>query len=147
MADNERQRLAWSQLLSTHALAMRMVEAKLKAVGQPPLAWYDLLLELERAGGELRIGDLAEQLVIERYNMTRLLDRMAAEGLIDRRPDAMDRRGALAVITQAGRAKRAEMWPHYRAAIDDAFSSALTDEAATALTATLRTIKAHLKKA
>ncbi|MEQ8600690.1 MAG: MarR family transcriptional regulator [Devosia sp.] len=146
MTDNERQRLAWSQLLSAHALTLRVIEGKLKAAGQPPLAWYDLLLELERAGGEMRIGDLAERLVVERYNMTRLLDRMSDDGLVERRPDPTDRRGALAVITPAGRARRGDMWPHYRSAIDEAFSAVLTGVEAAALTATLRKVKAHLKR-
>ncbi|MCD7059972.1 MarR family transcriptional regulator [Pelagibacterium sp. HS1C4-1] len=92
----------------------------------------------------MRIGDLAERLVVERYNMTRLLDRVAGEGLVERRPDPTDRRGALAVITEAGRAKRADMWPHYRAAIDSEFSDALTGADAAALTAALRKVKARL---
>ncbi|WP_404403265.1 MarR family winged helix-turn-helix transcriptional regulator [Pelagibacterium halotolerans] len=146
MTDNERQHLAWSQWLNTHAMALRAIEGQLKAAGQPPLAWYDLLLELERVGGEMRIGDLAERLVVERYNMTRLLDRMAGEGLIERRADPVDRRAALAVITPAGKATRAKMWPHYRAAIDSVFSDALTPADAAALTAALRKVKARLKQ-
>lgn len=147
MATKDKGIAAWSELLSTHALALGTIEATLKAAGQPPLAWYDVLLELERAGGDLRIGDLAERLVIERYNMTRLLDRMAAEGLVERVPDARDRRSARAVLSPSGRTQRAAMWPHYRSAIAAAFADALSAEDAAALTAILRKVKARLRGA
>ena len=42
--------LAWARLLKAERLALARVEAALKQAGLPPLAWYDVLLELERAG-------------------------------------------------------------------------------------------------
>jgi DNA-binding MarR family transcriptional regulator len=129
---------AWSHLLGAHALAVRAAERKLNAAGQPPLAWYDVLLELERAGGELRVGELGERLVVEPHNVTRLLDRLEAKGLLKRRRAAEDQRGVLAVITRKGAALRQEMWPHYRDAIRETFGAALSPDAAEALTAILK---------
>ena len=90
---------AWSHFLGAHALALRAVEARLKAAGQPPLAWYDVLLELDRAGGRLRIGELGERLVVAPYNMTRLVDRLEKEKLLKRARVEGDGRGASVELT------------------------------------------------
>src|SRR5262249_45602663 len=137
---------AWSHLLGAHALAVRAVERRLTATGQPPLAWYDVLLELERAGGELRVGELGERLVIEPHNVTRLGDRLEAKGLLKRRRAADDQRGVWAVLTRKGAALRRDMWAHYRAAIHEAFGAALSPNDAEALTALLKGIIQHLRK-
>jgi DNA-binding MarR family transcriptional regulator len=137
---------AWSHLLGAQALAVRAVEKRLTAAGQPPLAWYDVLLELERAGGELRVGELGERLVIEPHNVTRLVDRLEAKGLLKRRRAADDQRGVCAVLTGRGAALRRDMWAHYRAAIHDAFGAALPPGDAEALTALLKGVIQSLRK-
>src|SRR5262245_1981124 len=137
---------AWSHLLGAQALALRAIERRLAAAGQPPLAWYDVLLELERAGGELRVGDLGERLVIEPHNVTRLVDRLEAKGLLKRRRAAHDQRGVCAVLTRKGAALRAEMWPHYRAAIRQTLDAALSSDDAEALTAPLKKIIRSLRE-
>ena len=113
----------WSHWLGAHALALRAIDGRLRAAGQGPLAWYDALLELERAGGRLRVGALGERLVIEPYNATRLVDRLTAKGLVRRSKDPDDGRVAVAVLTDKGAAFRAAMWPHYSKAIDAVLSS------------------------
>jgi DNA-binding MarR family transcriptional regulator len=135
---------AWSHLLGAQALALRAIETRLAAAGQPPLAWYDVLLELERAGGELRVGELGERLVIEPHNVTRLVDRLEAKGLLKRRRAAQDQRGVCAVLTRKGAALRAEMWTHYRAAVRETLD-ALSPADAEALTAPLKKIIRSLR--
>ena len=137
---------AWSHLLGAHALALRAIEKRLAAAGQPPLAWYDVLLELERAGGELRVGELGERLVIEPHNVTRLLDRLEAKGLLERRRAADDQRGVWAVLTRRGAALRRDMWTHYRATIRETLGTALPPNEAEALTAMLKGIIRSLRK-
>jgi DNA-binding MarR family transcriptional regulator len=127
MASQETSLKAWSTFVGAHALCLRGVEAHLKAAGLPPLGWYDVLWELERAGGELRVGELAERLVIEPYNATRLLDRLASEGLLRRERAKDDRRGARAIITEKGRALRRRMWPAYQRAVLDLFAAPLSE--------------------
>lgn len=138
---------AWSHLLGAQALALRAIEKRLSAAGQPPLAWYDILLELERAGGELRVGELGERLVIEPHNVTRLLDRLEAKGLLKRRRAEDDQRGVCAALTRRGAALRRDMWAHYRAAIHKTFGAALLAHEAEALTAILKGIIQSLRKA
>jgi DNA-binding MarR family transcriptional regulator len=137
---------AWSHFLGAHALALRAIEAKLKAAGQPPFAWYDVLLELERAGGRLRIGELGARLVVEPYNVTRLLDRLEGEGLIARERAKGDGRGAFAALTEKGAALRKEMWKHYRRAILEVFGAALSNRDAEAMTAAFKKVIAHLRE-
>lgn len=136
---------AWSHLLGAHALALRAVERRLKAKKLPPLAWYDVLLEIERAGGRIRLGELAARIVIEPYNTTRLLDRLETAGLLRREKAAGDRRGAVAVLTDKGAALRQRMWPHYRRAIAETFAAALSEREAATLTRTLKKVIARLR--
>jgi DNA-binding MarR family transcriptional regulator len=137
---------AWSHVLGAQALAVRAIQKRLTAAGQPLLAWYDVLLELERAGGELRVGELGERLVIEPHNVTRLLDRLEAEGLLKRRRATEDQRGVCAALTKKGSALRREMWTHYRGAIHETFGAALSPREAETLTAILKGIIQSLRK-
>lgn len=124
---------AWARLVRAHDTILNGVEAALKAAGLPPLAWYDVLLELERAGTPLRPGALEGELLLAQYNLSRLLDRMAAAGVISRAPDPSDGRGRLVSLTQAGRDLRARMWPVYSHALQRAVGDRLTAGEAEAL--------------
>ena len=136
---------AWSEFLGAHVLALRRVEERLKAAGTPPLEWYDVLLELDRAGGRLKLGELAERVVVAPYTMTRLLDRLEKEGLLRRERSANDRRSADAVLTGKGTALRRSMWPVYERAILEVFAP-LSDRDAEAMTRILSRVIAQLRK-
>src|SRR5438093_9057949 len=78
------------------------VEAKLAAVGLS-LAKLAALRRLSEAGDSLPLGQLAERLACVKSNVTQLVDRLEADGLVSRAADANDRRSRLAVLTDAGR--------------------------------------------
>ncbi|MBA5779283.1 MarR family transcriptional regulator [Stappia sp. F7233] len=119
---------AWVGLMLASRAALSRVEASLKRASLPPLSWYDVLLELGRAeGGRLRHKDLAARMLLEKYNLTRLIDRMAADGAVVRVQDEADYRGAAIQITPEGRALREKMWPVYRDAVAASFSARFTD--------------------
>lgn len=123
--------LAWARLVRAHAAAFAVVEGALKKAGHPPLEWYDVILELERAG-PLRPRELQARLLLAQYNLSRLLDRMEAAGAVERRPCDDDRRGHMVAITQEGGALRQRMWPVYAGAIQAAVGAKLNEaEAAT----------------
>lgn len=112
---------AWVRLERAHRAAQSAVEGRLKKVGLPPLAWYDALLELERAGTEgLRPFELQKEMLFAQYNLSRLVDRLEAAGCVARGASAADGRGQVLTITKAGRALRRQMWPIYASAIEDA---------------------------
>ena len=109
---------AWVRLIRAQTRVVASVEAALKAKGYPPLAWYDVLLELSREGGrKLRPVELEKELLIAQYNLSRLLDRMEEAGLLGREPCDGDGRGRLVALTPKGKAMQKQMWPHCRDAI------------------------------
>ncbi|MGF1622788.1 MAG: MarR family winged helix-turn-helix transcriptional regulator [Rhodomicrobiaceae bacterium] len=124
---------SWIALMRAHHAALGTVENALKNAGLPQLGWYDVLLEVERAGkGGLRPFELERKLLLPQYGLSRLLERIAAAGYIERRPCGDDRRGQLVVITRAGAKMRSRMWPVYAEAVEAAIGLHLTsDEAAT----------------
>ena len=98
---------AWARLERAHRAAQSTVEARLKRAGLPPLAWYDALLELERADpAGLRPFELQKEMLFAQYNLSRLVDRLEAAGYVARSASEEDGRGQRLTITEAGRAIR-----------------------------------------
>ncbi len=85
-----------------------------------------MLLELER-GGPLRPRDLQERVLLAQYNLSRLLDRMESDGLVERERCSDDARCQWISATDAGRALRQRMWPVYSEAIAGAIGERLTE--------------------
>ena len=125
--------LAWRAILRAHAAAVGRIERDL-AASEPelPLSWYDVLVSLVGAPDRrLRLRELADQVVLSRSGLTRLVDRLEAAGLLRREPDPSDRRGAFAVLTDAGYEALRRTWPLYARGIQDHFARYLAaDEAA-----------------
>lgn len=114
---------AWARLVRAQQGAVAGVEDALRSAGLPPLVWYDVLLELERVGGEgLRQREIERHTLLQRYSVSRIVDRMQAEGLVARSPCPEDARGTVVRITRKGRALRHRMWPAYAAAIEENFA-------------------------
>ncbi len=112
----------WFSFVRAHRLMIREIERRLAAAGLPVYAWYDALWGLESGPeGTRRMHELADVLAIERYNLTRLVDRLEKEGLVTRVRSAEDGRAAFASITPAGRALRKRMWAIYEATVADLF--------------------------
>lgn len=89
-------------LLHTAATAQNHVEGRLAAIGLS-LAKLAALSVLGEAGEQLPLGQLAERLSCVKSNITQLVDRLEADGLVARRDAPGDRRTRLAVMTAAGK--------------------------------------------
>jgi DNA-binding MarR family transcriptional regulator len=120
--------MAWARLMRAQRRLLAAVEGDLKRAGLPPLAWYDVLLELARAGEPLRPVALEARLLLAQHNVSRLLDRMEAAGLVLRAPCADDGRGQIVEISQAGHAMQRKMWSVYGPAIRRHLGERLGDE-------------------
>jgi len=121
---------AWAVLLTAQATLVERIEAALAAAGLPPLTWYDALWELEKAGGRLRMIELARRVVLSKSNLSRLADRLEDAGLVARQDAADDGRGYDLVLTRAGRTMRRKMWPVYEAQIEQLFCAHVSVEQA-----------------
>jgi DNA-binding MarR family transcriptional regulator len=129
---------AWRAVLNAHARLTGEVEAALAEAGLPQLAWYDVLWALQRAPGKaLRMGELNEAVTISRSGLTRLVDRIEAEGLLERRQSASDRRAVEAAITPEGTKLLRRMWPVYEKVLRASFESKLSRSEAKALSKAL----------
>ena len=125
---------AWIKLIRAREKVLGAIEHDLKAGGCPPLAWYDVLLELSRApGGRLRPFEIEKETLLAQYNLSRLLDRLEKEGLVAREPCEDDARGQWIAITEKGRATQARTWKIYARAIQKHVGGKLDDKAAAAL--------------
>lgn len=65
---------------------------------------YEILVRLDGAGGKMRVGVLASQIVISHSRVSHTIDRLAERGWLRREPSAEDQRGHDIVITDAGTA-------------------------------------------
>ncbi|HEY4347548.1 MAG TPA: MarR family transcriptional regulator [Gaiellaceae bacterium] len=88
--------------------AAKLADAALgEGLGEHKLqnGWFDLLAAVRRAGApyELNPTDLMRATMLSSGGMTKRLDRLAAAGLIKRRPDPGDRRGTLVRLTPKGK--------------------------------------------
>ena len=95
---------AWRGLLRAHAEITRELDADLTSEHGLSLSSYEVLLYLADAPeGRLRMSELAESVLLSRSGLTRLVDRLAREGLIERVRCDADARGWFAQVTPAGR--------------------------------------------
>lgn len=116
--------LTWDRLIGAGDRAQRAARTAFKAAGHPPLEWYDILAALDRHGA-MRPRDLQARVGIEQYNLSRLLARMAARGMIAVADCPGDRRGQIVGLTPYGAGQRAAMWPTYAQAIIGAVETRL----------------------
>jgi DNA-binding MarR family transcriptional regulator len=117
---------AWRSFLTLHARLTEVLERELQERAGLPLTWYDVLVQLTEAPDQrLRMHELASRVLLSRAGLTRLVDRMAAAGLVERIPCPDDRRGTFVAITPAGRRANVDAAPAHLSGIDEHFASAL----------------------
>jgi DNA-binding MarR family transcriptional regulator len=114
-------------LLHAAEAAQAHVESRLVTLGLslPKLA---ALHHLAAAGGSMPLGQLAERLSCVKSNITQLVDRLEADGLVTREADSGDRRSRLAVITASGQKAYLEGTRLQQQAEKEVFSGLSDDE-------------------
>lgn len=96
----------FSLLGAAHALEDRLEQA-LGHVGLS-MSKLGVLTQLVDAGEPLPLSELAARLSCVRSNMTQLVDRLEADGLVCRVDDATDRRSVRASVTRLGEERQAD---------------------------------------
>src|SRR5207248_8040372 len=128
---DERRLGAWRALLASHAALVGRLGEELQEEKGLPLPWYEVLLWLGQAPeGRMRMGELADSLLLTPSGVTRLVDRMEAEGLVQRQQCPSDRRGWNAVITSAGRSRLRAAAPVHPRGVERHFGRHLSDRQA-----------------
>jgi len=115
---------AWRGLLRAHAALTAELDAQLQAEHGLSLSSYEVLLFLADSDtGRMRMSELARSVLLSRSGLTRLVDRLAQEGLIRREECPDDARGTFAVITPAGRELFERARPTHLAGVRELFLS------------------------
>ena len=138
----------WRAFLMAHALLTRRLDEDLRAEDGLTLGEYSALLQVAEAPDRsLRMNQLADGIFLSRSGVTRLIDRLEADGLIARSSCTSDGRGSLAVLTEAGLARlRGAAATHLRG-IDQYFLAAIPGPDGEVLQRTLRTIGERVRVA
>ena len=118
---------AWVALLRAHATLMRRLETDLVRKTDLALADFDVLAQLARAAGALRMTELADRALISRSGMTRRVARLVGEGLVRRASADADARGVVVTLTDAGQSRLAESAPVHLRGVSDLFIAKLDD--------------------
>lgn len=122
---------AWGALARTHAAVSQRLQEALAQGDYPPLPWYEVLATVAEAPDRrMRMGDLAEALVITRGGLTKLVDRLVKAGLLERTFCETDRRVSYATLLPAGMTLLREMRPVVVGELESAFSAGLSVEQA-----------------
>lgn len=117
---------AWRAFLEAHRRVADVLEAELRDHEELPLAWYDVLVQLsESPTRSLRMQGLADAVLLSKSGLTRLVDRMQDAGLVERASSADDRRGIMAVLTDAGLRRLDDAAPTHVAGVRAHFADQL----------------------
>jgi DNA-binding MarR family transcriptional regulator len=121
------ERRAWRAFLTRHAKVARILETDLVARSAMPLAEFDVLFQLAQTDGHrLRMNELANRVLLSRAGITRLIDRLVADGLVARLKCDSDARGSFAVLTDRGLTRLDEARPGHLAAVKRYFVESFT---------------------
>ena len=129
--------LAWRTFLTAHATIIRALEAELEAEQGLALSDFDVLAQLNVAGGTLRMRDLADRVLLSRSGLTRRIDRLEQVGYVERAACETDRRGSYARLTDAGRERLLAAMPVHVRGIADHFIAPLDADELASIGATL----------
>jgi DNA-binding MarR family transcriptional regulator len=145
--DIERWTPAWLALIRTHARLWDQVEAQMRHDSGLTLPRYDVLMQLDGAGGRLRLTELASNVVLSPSGLSKLLDRMEASELLRREPDPSDARSTLARITPRGRSLVRKARHTHHAWLQRCFGDALDDRDIADLTRIMTRLDARVSSA
>ncbi len=121
--------LLFGLLLETNARLERQLGAALEQAVGLPLAWFEVLLRVQRSeGGFLSMSELASQTVYSSGGTTRLVDRIEKDGYLERFACPSDRRSVHVRLTGAGALVLAEALEAHAVHLESYVTSKLSDE-------------------
>jgi DNA-binding MarR family transcriptional regulator len=125
---DELEMAAWAGFLRAHAMLIRELDEELTRVHGLPLSSLDVLVQLANAPDQrMRLSQLADAVLLSRSGLSRLVQRLVDQGLVERAECTSDARGAFAVLTDEGQRRLDEARPTHRAGVRERFLDALSD--------------------
>jgi DNA-binding MarR family transcriptional regulator len=115
---------AWEALLSAHAAAMKQFAAE-DIWAEASMREYDVLYTLSKCDAPIRLSELNRHVLLSQPALSRLADRLADRGLIDRQPDPADGRCVLLSLSAAGRAVQRRIGRRHARGVARAMTAAL----------------------
>jgi DNA-binding MarR family transcriptional regulator len=109
----------WLRLLACTGLIEREVRSRMRREFAMTLPRFDVLAQLDRNPDGLSMGTLSDRLMVSAGNITGLIARLAAEGLVERETRPGDRRTVHVKLTAAGKRAFDAMTPTHHAWIAD----------------------------
>src|ERR1700681_4097834 len=120
---------AWRGLLRAHGCLARRLDAELERAHGLPMTSYEVLQHLgDSSGGGVRMSDLAERAQLSRSGLTRLVDRLQREELLERGSCEYDARGSYACLTETGRERLTEARGTHLAVIREQFFARFSED-------------------
>jgi DNA-binding MarR family transcriptional regulator len=117
----------WQAFLGTHRRLVDRLADQMQTDHGLPLEWFDVLIHLaDVPGARLRQRELRDRMLLSESGVSRMLARMAASGLVERRPADDDRRGVEIVLTEAGAQALAVALESHRELVATSFTDRLT---------------------
>ncbi|MBO0751590.1 MAG: MarR family transcriptional regulator [Bradyrhizobiaceae bacterium] len=101
--DHKNELRLWLRLLSCTTLIENEIRRRLRDSFDITLPRFDLMAQLDKTQGGMKLGELSQRLMVSNGNITGLVDRLLAQGLLDRQPAPNDRRAQLVKLTPEGR--------------------------------------------
>jgi DNA-binding MarR family transcriptional regulator len=142
--DDARWMPAWLSLVRTYARLWDQLEGQMRRDHGLTIARYDVLANVELAGGRLGLSKLASSIVLSASGLSKLLDRMEASGLIRREPDPDDARSTFATITPRGRSIVKQARQSHHRLLQETLGNALDQRDADDLARIMQRIDASL---
>jgi DNA-binding MarR family transcriptional regulator len=136
---------AWRVFFECAFALIDILDAELQDERGMTLRWYDVLVQLEEAGGACRMSELAGRILASKSGLTRVIDRMEEAGLVRRERPEHDRRVILVLITPAGLEALRSARAIHRRGINEHFAQHLNQRDLTALERTFEKIGEHVR--
>ncbi len=132
---------AWEALLSAHAVLMKQFAGR-DSWQDVSMREYDVLYSLSKCPGPQRLSDLGRHVLLSQPALSRLVDRLAERGLVERCPDPADGRGVRLALTAAGRDLQHRIGRRHARDVAQAMTAGLTSTELTHLETLCRKLAA-----
>ncbi|HEV7676775.1 MAG TPA: MarR family transcriptional regulator [Candidatus Angelobacter sp.] len=133
----------WLRLLSCTVRIENKIRLRLRREFNTTLPRFDLMAQLERTAGGLRMNELSRQLMVSGGNVTGITDQLEREGLVVRTPCPGDRRAFTVKLTLSGLKRFREMAARHEQWIVELLGG-LTREEQEMMNSELWKLKTHL---